>query len=93
MIFLLSELELYSTVGSARTLITSCIKEGYKKVLINRDSSLWGNGETQISILNSNCYEYVKLIYQYTVQCIVTNSISDLSVRPFDGLMDLNKNE
>ena len=39
--FFLSKLEFYSTVGSARTLITSCIKDSYQEVLINRDSSLW----------------------------------------------------
>ena len=92
MIFLLSKLEFYSTVRSAKALITSCIKDSYQEVLINRDSSLWGNGEPQGSILNYNRYVCMKLIYQYTVQCIVTNSISELYVRPFEGLMDLNKN-
>ena len=81
-------MEFYGAVGSAKALITSYIKDSYQQVLINSTSSLWGNGVPQCFILNDNPYVYIKLMYQYTVECIVTNSVSDRSVRTFNRFME-----
>jgi hypothetical protein len=64
---LLSKLEFYGAVGSAIALIMSCIKDRYQQVLINCNSSLWGNGVPQVSIHNYNPYACIKFMYQCTV--------------------------
>ena len=93
---LLSNLQFYCTVGSVKALIMSYIKDRYQQVLINSSSPLWGKintGVTQVSIHNCNPCVCIKFVYSYTVKCNMTNSISDRSVRPFNGLMEWNKNE
>ena len=93
---LLWKFQFNCTVGNAKALTTSYLEARYQLLTINSISSLWGRINTGIPqglIHNYNPSLFIKFVFQYTVLCIMTSSISERSVRPFNGLMELDTNK